>query len=378
MWRQWLGFSGVPGPLDRLLAHYRADKPTWSALTAAARWAPLVVEALAGRAATTGEALVEQLRALPPEDVLLTGASCEGRPVAPRFADRLDKARRRLRKRADFPSQLVLAGIPAGFAPALERRGVTPEWLAAQSRPAPLWVRGADEQAAADLRAEGYTVQVDGASLRLEGPRGLTTSALYQAGRIEGMDRSSQLCAEKALPYPGARVWDLCAGRGGKTLVLARALNGRGSLQATDTDPDKLATLRTRVRRAGLADNVRIHSWDGQTVPAFGPEARGGFDVVLVDAPCSSSGTWRRNPDAKLRVLPTFDRYRSLQEHLLGLALSAVRPGGRVVYVTCSFAREENEDVVDASGAAVLEQGLVAPPEVDGDTMFYAVLTAPR
>jgi 16S rRNA (cytosine967-C5)-methyltransferase len=219
---------------------------------------------------------------------------------------------------------------------------------------------------------------VDGAALRVEGPRGITTSALYQAGRIEGMDRSSQLCAEKALPWPGARVWDAAAGRGGKTLVLARALDGRGSLQATDTDPEKLATLKTRLRRAGLADVVRIQPWDGQAVPQFGPEVRGGFDIVLVDTPCSSSGTWRRNPDAKLRVLPSaLDRYRPVQEQLVALALSALRPGGKVVYVTCSFAVEENEDVVEASGATVVEQGRFAPPEVDGDTMFYAVLTPP-
>lgn len=379
LWRQWLAQRGVPGALDRLLAHHRADKPTWAALTAAARWAPLIVEALGGRAGPSGEILLDQLRQLSAEDVLLAGASCEGRPVAPRIADRLARARKALQKRGDLPSQLVLHGIPSGFAPALARRAelgwALGPWLAAQTRPAPLWVRAADETAAADLRAEGYAVHPDGPSLRVEGPRGITTSAVYQAGRIEGMDLSSQRCAEKAMPWPGARVWDLCAGRGGKTLVLARGLDGRGSLQATDTDPEKLATLKIRLRRAGLADQVRIHPWDGEAVPTFGPETRGGFDIVLVDAPCSSSGTWRRNPDAKLRVAPDLAPYRELQERLVRVALGALRPRGKVVYVTCSFAVEEDEDVAQGSGATVVEQGLVGPPELDGDTMFYAVLS---
>lgn len=374
LWREWLGRSGVPGPLDRLLAARRVDRATHAAVTAAARWAPLVLEAVTGRAGPAGGVpLLDALRAANPAELVACAALREGRPGPDALGRKLERAIHAL----DGPGgRAVRHGVPRGFADALAARegrsGPLDPWLEAQGAPAPLWVAPVDDAVAGELRAEGYRVQVVGSALAVTGPRGITTSAAYRAGRIEVQDLASQRCGAAAAPSPGQRVWDVCAGRGGKTVQLARALRGRGVVWATDVDPKKLDQLRLRVKRAGVADVVRIGAWDGERPPAFGPEARRGFDVVLVDAPCSSTGTWRRNPDAKLRVDPTsLAAHAPLQRKLLELGRAAVRPGGRLVYATCSFAPVEDEEVAETfpSPATMTLHG---PPALDADTLFVA------
>lgn len=363
-WAEWLGGRGTtPAPLDAFLARRRADRALHEALGRAAAWAAATASACGVRE-LGGPALLDALRGLDPADV-----------VARRGVEGL---RRRLRDDPSWEARCLAHGVPAGWAPSLARRAArwgearTLSWLAAQARRPPLWCRARRPEAALRLRDEGYAVRVDGTALRVEGAKGIATSAAYRDGWIEVQDLASQRAGALALPRPGQVAWDACAGRGGKTVQLADALGGRGAVHATDTDPAKLRDLRTRVKRAGHAGVVRVHAWDGRALPEFGPEARRGFHVVLVDAPCTSSGTWRRNPDARLRTDPEeVPRVADLQRDLLALAARAVRPGGRVVYVTCSWLVEEDEDVAEAVlGAA--RSTVHGPPDLDADTLFVA------
>ena len=142
------------------------------------------------------------------------------------------------------------------------------------------------------------------------------------------------------------QVLDLCAGGGGKTLALAAAMGKKGQIYACDLDERRLARLRPRLKRAA-AHNVQVHTLSSEADPWLG-QFEGGFDRVLIDAPCSGSGTWRRNPDSRWRLtLEMLEGYRQAQGRLLATAAPLVKPGGRLVYVTCSLLRSENEDQVD-------------------------------
>jgi 16S rRNA C967 or C1407 C5-methylase (RsmB/RsmF family) len=378
IWRAWLGEDAVPPPLDRFLSRQRADKDTFAAMGRATAWAATVAAALVpGAWAEDREGLLSQLRGLPPRDVLLAADACADRDAPRAIARAVSSLRSRLRDAPSWGAACVSHGVPAGWAAVMARRaalsgeGFVRRWLAAQCTRPPLWVRPREE-AVVSLRAEGWKVEEfpDG-SARVTGARGIETSSAFRTGKLEVQDRASQQVALLAVPRPGQVVWDVCAGRGGKTVLLGHALAGRGSLHATDTDEGKLAGLKQRVRRAGLADVVRVRAWAGEGVPAFGPEARRGFDVVLVDAPCSSTGTWRRNPDARLRMEPgDLARFAETQKRLVELGMGVVKKGGKLVYSTCSVAVEEDEDVV-GTGA------LYGPPELDSDTLFGAVLSVP-
>jgi 16S rRNA (cytosine967-C5)-methyltransferase len=383
IWSAWLGEDGVPPPLDRFLSRYRPDRDTFSAVGRAAAWAATVAAALTpGPWAEDRAALLAQLRALPPRDVLGASAACSGGSSPSALARSVSALRARLRDDPSWAAACLQQGVPAGWAPVMaaraERSGeaFVKSWLAAQCTRPPLWVRPRDEAAMASLHGEGWRVEPfpDG-SARVTGARGIETSMAFRKGRVEVQDRASQQVALLATPRPGQVVWDMCAGRGGKTVLLGHALAGRGSLHATDIDEQKLVALKQRVKRAGLADVVRIRSWDGPEVPAFGPETRRGFDVVLVDAPCSSTGTWRRNPDARLRIEPgELGKFAETQRQLLGLGAKALRPGGKLVYSTCSIAVEEDEAVVTAVDPQAT-MSLYGPPSLDSDTLFGAVLT---
>lgn len=168
----------------------------------------------------------------------------------------------------------------------------------------------------------------------------------FQKGWYEVQDEGSQLAALCAGVTPGQQVADLCAGGGGKTLALAAAMANRGQLYAYDIDARRLAPLRERAERAGVR-NLQIRS---PRVPAEDlADLSGRMDVVLIDAPCTGSGTWRRAPDTKWRLRPTALAKRQ-QDQAAALALGAplVKPGGVLVYVTCSVLPEENEDQVAA------------------------------
>jgi 16S rRNA (cytosine967-C5)-methyltransferase len=173
----------------------------------------------------------------------------------------------------------------------------------------------------------------------------VTIIPAYGRGLVEVQDEGSQLAALCTGAAPGMQVLDLCAGGGGKSLALAAMMDNRGQVFAYDEDARRLAPIHERLRRAG-ARNVQVRS------PAAGEglaDLEGKMDVVLVDAPCSGTGTWRRRPDTKWRLTEAQLAQRiEEQDRALDDAARYVRPGGAVLYVTCSVLMEENEDRADA------------------------------
>ncbi len=185
--------------------------------------------------------------------------------------------------------------------------------------------------------------------LRLSGRRAVQASRAFRDGLIEIQDEGSQVAALLCDAAPGMAVADLCAGAGGKTLALAAAMAGQGRLIASDPDPRRLERAGARLQRAG-ADFVECRVLAGAEA---GSDLHQAFDRVLVDAPCSGSGAWRRQPDARWRLTAAeLSGYRASQRDILSKAASLVRPGGRLIYVTCSLLREENEDQAEAFLAA--------------------------
>jgi 16S rRNA (cytosine967-C5)-methyltransferase len=168
----------------------------------------------------------------------------------------------------------------------------------------------------------------------------------FVKGWFEIQDEGSQLAALLCGVAPGMQVADVCAGGGGKTLALAALMQNKGQIFAHDVDGRRLAPLKERLDRAG-ARNVQIRA-PARTRDVL-DDLRNRMDVVLVDAPCTGSGTWRRSPDSKWRLRPNALAAR-LEEQRQALALAArlVKPGGRLVYVTCSVLPEENEDQIAA------------------------------
>ena len=160
----------------------------------------------------------------------------------------------------------------------------------------------------------------------------------FRKGWFEVQDEGSQLAAEIAGVGPGMQVLDLCAGAGGKTLALAALMENRGQIYAHDSDKQRLAPIFDRLDRAGARDVQVLARRAGLA------ELEGRMDLVLIDAPCTGSGTWRRRPDAKWRLTDRqLDVRRAEQSALFEQAAPYVRPGGRLVYVTCSVFAEENE-----------------------------------
>jgi len=170
----------------------------------------------------------------------------------------------------------------------------------------------------------------------------------YQAGKIEVQDAGSQLVTLAAGAAPGIHVIDLCAGAGGKTLALAAAMANQGSILACDVDRSRLSRLRPRAERAGVTI-IETRLLDPQSEAEQLAEHRERADVVLVDAPCSGTGTWRRNPEARWRLTPErLARFAAAQRHVLDVAVPLVRPGGSLVYVVCSLLDAEGRDQVAA------------------------------
>jgi 16S rRNA (cytosine967-C5)-methyltransferase len=174
----------------------------------------------------------------------------------------------------------------------------------------------------------------------------LATLESFRAGLIEVQDEGSQLAALLADARPGMRVVDFCAGAGGKTLALAASMNNRGHLIACDISEKRLERATQRLRRAGISIVQRrvLTSERDKWVKRHAAS----FDRVFVDAPCTGTGTWRRNPDAKWRLSEKdIVELIELQHSIIGSAARLVAPGGRLVYATCSFLREENEAQIE-------------------------------
>ncbi|MEO1720601.1 MAG: RsmB/NOP family class I SAM-dependent RNA methyltransferase, partial [Pseudomonadota bacterium] len=162
-------------------------------------------------------------------------------------------------------------------------------------------------------------------------------------GWYEVQDESSQLAAQLAAAEPRAQVIDICAGAGGKTLAFGAAMQNTGQLYAYDRDKAQLRPIFDRVRRAGVRNLQVVDAGDRKALTALGPR----FDLVFVDAPCSGSGTWRRRPDAKWRLSERQLSARiAEQRNALADATALVKPGGRLVYATCSVLPEENTEQV--------------------------------
>jgi len=159
-------------------------------------------------------------------------------------------------------------------------------------------------------------------------------------GGIEIQDEGSQLAALFSAAKPGEQVVDLCAGGGGKTLALAAMMQNKGQIFATDTDKRRLAPIHARLERAGVR-NVQVRTPRGQT--EILQDLQASIDLVLIDAPCTGTGSWRRNPDAKWRLRPgALDLRQKDQAAVLDRAVPLLKSGGRIAYITCSVLDEEN------------------------------------
>jgi 16S rRNA (cytosine967-C5)-methyltransferase len=181
------------------------------------------------------------------------------------------------------------------------------------------------------------------AGLRLAGKPAINRHRLFAEGLVEVQDEGSQLLAWLLAPRRGEMIADYCAGAGGKTLAAAMLMRGTGRIYAIDTSAKRLAALAPRAARAGVTN---VHTLVLSEDEARARRLAGKLDRVLVDAPCSGFGTLRRNPDLKWRHGPgAITELGAKQRNILGVAARLVKPGGRLVYATCSILYEENEAV---------------------------------
>ncbi len=225
--------------------------------------------------------------------------------------------------------------------------------MAAMAEPAPLDLRvnvlkSTVDAARGALLAEGIEAEPTSYApwgLRVAHRRAVTSGAAFQTGAVEIQDEGSQLVAHLVGAAPGMRVADWCAGAGGKTLAMAATMENRGQIVASDVSEVRLEGAVKRLRRAGVHNVERHLTVEGDK---WAKRRAQTFDRVLVDAPCTGTGTWRRNPDGRLRLTETdYAELQPKQARILDEAQRLVRPGGRLIYATCSLLRGENEAQVD-------------------------------
>jgi 16S rRNA (cytosine967-C5)-methyltransferase len=253
-------------------------------------------------------------------------------------------------------SEAVRYEVPDWILPKLEAQfgaGLAAE-MAAMNEPASLDLRvnllkGTREEALVALAREGLRAEPTALSpwgLRLPGRQAVTQGRAFQEGLVEIQDEGSQLIALVVDAQPGQRVADYCAGAGGKTLTMAMCMQNKGHIVACDVSEPRLDGAIKRLRRAGVHNAERHLLEPGDKwVKRQGQK----FDRVLVDAPCSGTGTWRRNPDARLNLSETdLAELTAKQAAILDIAQKLVKPGGKLVYATCSMLNDENEAQVEA------------------------------
>jgi 16S rRNA (cytosine967-C5)-methyltransferase len=225
--------------------------------------------------------------------------------------------------------------------------------------------------ALAALQAEGLTAELTTLSplgLRLPARIALTAQQAFRDGLVEVQDEGSQILSLLVGAKPGEAVVDFCAGAGGKTLALAAQMQNKGRLVACDVNERRAERATLRLRRAGV-HNVTRRILETET-DKWVKRQGGTFDRVLVDAPCSGSGTWRRNPDSKWRLSENdLTELADLQGRILASASRLVRPGGRLIYATCSLLAEENEGQIEAFLATHPEFSVVPVAEVWAETV---------
>lgn len=260
------------------------------------------------------------------------------------------------------------------------------DFLHMQNQPSPLWLRtqagASPEDLQVRLQRDGVNVELtENGFLCAKGGADVTLSSSYKNGQVEIQDLASQQISGSVKVEPGQKVWDACAGAGGKSLAIAARMNNKGVVVATDLHDYKLDELKRRAKRANFF-NIRTFPWSGDAPLRLPKEVaqQQGFDWVLIDAPCSSSGTWRRNPDARWRFTAAdTTELLQLQKTILHNASAAVRKGGHLVYATCSWQVSENEHQVkqflqEHADFALRSQSMVGAPLQDADTMYVAVL----
>jgi 16S rRNA (cytosine967-C5)-methyltransferase len=191
---------------------------------------------------------------------------------------------------------------------------------------------------------------------------GIHSEEDFIKGGVEVQDEGSQLAALLTGAKPGEQVIDMCAGAGGKTLALAAMMQGKGRLIATDHDKRQLAPIHERLSRAGVHNaDVRTPKGPDDTLS----DIRASADLVVIDAPCTGTGTWRRNPDAKWRMRPGALEVRIKDQiEVLDRAASLAKPGGRIAYITCSVLRQENNEQVSRFLIRNPEFNVMPPSEV--------------
>lgn len=215
------------------------------------------------------------------------------------------------------------------------------------------------ERAPLDIRVNRLKAHLDDVRDRLNGavPTRLSPVGLrlpensrimehdaWRSGKVEIQDEGSQWLSLACGVTPDMMVIDLCAGAGGKTLALAAEMENRGKMVASDTDRDRLARMQPRLQRAGVTIvDTRLLD-PGRELAALS-DLKAKADIVLVDAPCSGTGTWRRNPETRWRLTPArLDQLIALQARLLNIGAELVRPGGRLVYAVCSLLADEGRE----------------------------------
>jgi len=212
----------------------------------------------------------------------------------------------------------------------------------------PIWIRTAPEtvgETTRVLRELGFAPsprpEIPGA-IALPTDSNLEDTELFRTGRFEIQDIASQAVLTQADPGVGEHWFDACAGAGGKSLQLAQRVGRTGKVTATDIRPKALEILRRRARRTGLGNLILLEPRNAEAADLQ-------YDGVLVDAPCSATGTWRRRPFLRHQTNPeTIRRCARIQNEILARCARRVRPGGRLVYATCSLCRTENQDIIRA------------------------------
>ncbi len=248
------------------------------------------------------------------------------------------------------------------------RASSVPKWLVRRFDPAvtPADLQSLLARAPLDLRVNRLRAERDevlpafaGATatplspvgIRLAEPVPVEETEAFRSGFVEVQDEGSQLLALACGAAPGETVLDLCAGAGGKTLALAAEMRNSGRVVASDTDRGRLSRMDLRLRRAGVTIVEPRLLNPGREREALA-DLMDSPDLILVDAPCSGTGTWRRNPELRWRLDPQrLAQYVKLQSYLLDLAAELIRPGGRIVYAVCSLLADEGR------GQAVAFQG---------------------
>jgi 16S rRNA (cytosine967-C5)-methyltransferase len=290
----------------------------------------------------------------------------------------------------DDPALLPLLGQPRGPEPvqageAIAPAGIVPAWLTAELSPL---VTESERAAVLDRAPVDLRVNAAGASrdeilaqfpaaiptphslfgLRLPSGNRIDDHPAYRSGMVEVQDEGSQLIAIACAARDGEQIVDLCAGAGGKALAIASAAPGAHIL-ATDSNRARLAKLAPRADRAGAKIETRLLNPPKEIAEL--EDMRGKADVVLVDAPCSGSGTWRRNPEGRWRLTPErLDRLIAQQARLLDLGAELVRPGGRLIYAVCSLLSREGAvqiaDFLSRRSSWIMQETPFAAGRLDG------------